>query len=407
MALPVMTAATDLRVLLFSPIEGRDSLSGDTEYTKALLQHPPRGVTYTTYEAALDQGLISLRGRRPRALRECSPAEFGILGLRTLELLVRRSGQAFREPTWFVKIKTNAFDLVHQHLFAVQQCGPRLPVVSTAGFPLSELYRHREEWSPAHIQRALLLESLWVRMLHVHSPWLHAVTPSIMLTYSEAARAFLLDRGVPSEQTAILGTGLPETEPRHIQKTSGQALLFVGRDFRRKGGDVVVEAHRRLRENSGATLTVVTSRPAVPTSYLDSDIRWIFEAKSEDLQTEVYPTHDILLAPTTCDCGVPYAVLEAMRAGLAILITPSRWLDPRLTAPDVILAEGTPVAVADALQFILSDQTALRESKDRAYRLWKSSFTTSALGVRLRVAYDSAIGQCLPDGLPSMSPRQL
>ena len=89
-----------MRVLLLSPIAGRDPLSGDTSYTDALLADPPVGVGYVRYDQALADGSLRIRGRKGAS------GDAGWLALRGAELALRRAGVMFREPTWLSNNRT-------------------------------------------------------------------------------------------------------------------------------------------------------------------------------------------------------------------------------------------------------------------------------------------------------------
>lgn len=87
--------SNDLRVLLFSPVEGRDPPSGDAAYTQALLADPPPGVVYTSYAEAIESGWLTMRGRRPRH-GAFGPHDALLLPLRAAESLLRSSGATYR-----------------------------------------------------------------------------------------------------------------------------------------------------------------------------------------------------------------------------------------------------------------------------------------------------------------------
>lgn len=384
-----------MRVLLLSPLEGRDPLSGDTSYTRSLLDAPPPGVLYTDYVTALDDGTLRLRGRRPRH-GDGQPGDGLLLVVRLLESLLRRCGLMFREPTWFAEVDPAAFDVVHLHLFALRQSGTQVPVMSSAGYPLTELYRFREGWRRGRLRLAERLERTWATRLGVHIPWLHQVTPSIMSTYSQASADHLVSNGCDPEDVRRIGTGLPDLglPPRRPRRDGeGVRLLFVGRDFDRKGGTAAVEAFRELRRRGvEASLTVVTEERAVPKALLGDDVTWSFGLRREQVLSHVLPGCDLLLAPTTSDCGVPYALLEAMQAGLAIVVCPLPWLDDRLGPPSVTRVNHDSRAIADAVQGLLAGQE-LPQAQRRAASLYEAEYTMTALGEQLRSAYLDAVAR--------------
>lgn len=376
-----------LRVLLFSPLPGTDPLSGDTSYTAALLQHPPLGVTYTTYAEALRHGSVRILGRSPRRGRRWGLEDPWVLALRLVELTTRRSGLMFREPTWFVKIRPGTFDVIHQHLFAVRQVGQRVPVMSSAGYPLTVLYAQRERWGGLHLAVAEWLEKAWARLVRVHIPWLHQVTPSIMSVYSAASENYLLEKGVRTGSTRIISTGLPELSVGK-QSPPGKALLFIGRDFDMKGGPLVLAAFRLLlRSHPDATLTIVGSPP--PAEQDLPAVRWLHGVDRDVLLAQVYPACDVLVAPTRSDCGAPYAVLEALQAGLAVLLSDLPWLDPRLAEPAVTRVPLDPHGICSALDLLLEGQR-LQRAQQAARELWATHFSASQWGTQLRSAYVDA-----------------
>src|SRR5579872_1092869 len=139
-----------LRVLLYAPLEGIDPSSGDTTYTKTLVENPPSAVHYTTYAEALADGRLRSRGRRGDLH---TGVDVLIAAARAAELGLRRRW-LFREQTRFITAEPDSFDLIHNHIFALRQIGTRVPTVSSAGYPLSELYRSREGWTPTRAARA-------------------------------------------------------------------------------------------------------------------------------------------------------------------------------------------------------------------------------------------------------------
>jgi glycosyltransferase involved in cell wall biosynthesis len=351
-------------------------------------------VRFVTYADALEASTVRLRGRRPG--RGWRAADSGVLALRALELAARRSGVAFREPTWFVDVDDRAFDVIHQHLFTVRALRGRLPVVATSGYPLLELYRWREGWSERRVRRAERLELAWCRASGADDPHFRISSRAAVIGgYSAAYVGWLRARNRPGADCRIIGTGLPAAAdaPRR-RRSAGEPvrLLFVGRDFERKGGDVAMAACERLRaDGRDVSLTVVTGRAAVPPGVAAPGVQWRVDLPRDEVVSSVMPEHDLLVAPTRSDCGVPYAVLEAMRAGLAVALSDLPWLDDRLEAPGVMRSAPRAEAVADALAALVADDAALERAQRSAFDQWQRRFTMDALGAALRSAYDDAL----------------
>ena len=95
-------------------------------------------------------------------------------------------------------------------------------------------------------------------------------------------------------------------------------LGFVGNGFIRKGGDLLLKVHQEHFAEQ-AHLTLVTHDPPRGlTGLRNVDIRtevpWI------ELMTEVLPSFDVFVFPTRYDYS-PYAVIEAMTAGVPVIST--------------------------------------------------------------------------------------
>jgi glycosyltransferase involved in cell wall biosynthesis len=376
----------ELRVLLFSPLAGRDPLSGDTSYTEALLRDPPPGITYTTYEQALDDGTLRVLGRKP--WRGGTAGDARLFLERAVELAARRSRLMFREPIWHVSIEPGAFNVVHQHLFAVRQFGERTPVVSSAGYPLTEHYRSRDGWNSARLAIAQALEGAMSRVWDVHTPWLRRTAGSVMTVYSQHFRRWLIARGVRPDDVRVVGTGLPVLD-FPAKSADGHTLGVIARDFERKGGHTALEAFRLLRAADPRWHMIVATTSANARALQgEPGVELVVDADRQTILTEVHPRIDVLLAPTKADCGAPYGVLEALQAGTCVITSDLPWLDDRLLPPGAHRVEAQPEAVAAAVRSVVSGR--LSRAQEAATRLWESTFSMSQLHRGLGSAYREA-----------------
>jgi glycosyltransferase involved in cell wall biosynthesis len=379
-----------LNVLLFSPLAERDPPSGDVSYTEALLACPPSGVRYVTYAEALACGDMVVRGRWPRH-RRWSAIDAAIFGVRGVERLVR-DRVMFREPIWFVSIAPGVFDLVHQHQFPVMQIGNRVPVVSSAGYPLSMLYLEREQWSERRTDLATTLEEVVCRSLGVRNPWLRCRGPDVMTVYTERFRRWLVERGVSSDRILVSGTAIPEVSPLR-RVTECATVGFIGRDFERKGGDVAALAFERIRKTRpDLKLLVVTSSAAKLDLAPSSNVEIVRDAPRSEVLSKHLPRIDILLAPSRSDCGAPIGVLEALQSGVPVITSDCPWLDERLVAPAVLRSPAEPAHVAADLENLLSPGQ-LSVASAAASALWREEFSMPALHRSLIPAYEQAIGR--------------
>jgi glycosyltransferase involved in cell wall biosynthesis len=389
-----------VRILLFSPLADLDPPSGDTSYTEALLAEPPPGVEYVTYADAIDQGLITVRGCRPTH-GTFRLTDVALLCVRASESALRRRGMMFREPWWFVSIKPGAFDLVHQHVFAVRQIGAQIPVVSTAGFPLSVRYRDAEHWSQWRVHRAVLLEKTLCRLLRLHNPWLIGRPGNVLSGYSLKFWAFLVGHGATPASTRVIGTGLQDL---HLppKRTNGRTLAFIGRDFDRKGGPEVLRAFRILRGRHPALqlIVVTTIENITAHSIVGHGITVLADLPREELLHDYLPHIDVLVAPTTSDCGAPFAILEALQSGACVVLSKNTWLDDRLVEPAVRRADDGVSALVAELEDLLQARN-LERAQAAARPLWHQAFSMTALHDDLLAAY-AAVAPTHSVGVPKM-----
>jgi glycosyltransferase involved in cell wall biosynthesis len=95
-------------------------------------------------------------------------------------------------------------------------------------------------------------------------------------------------------------------------------LGFIGNGFVRKGGDLLLKVHQE-RFADLAHLTLVTGDPPRGVSSLRNvevrtEVPWV------ELMTSVLPRFDLFVFPTRFDYS-PYAVIEAMSAGVPVIST--------------------------------------------------------------------------------------
>jgi len=143
----------------------------------------------------------------------------------------------------------------------------------------------------------------------------------LVVAFSDWAKASLLDDyGIDAAKVAVVppGVDLGRFSPRLNEDSAKPAVrvLFVGGDFTRKGGDLLMDwaAKSRVRPFE---VHVVThdAVPTLPSVVVHRDIR----NNSREL-VELYRQSDIFVIPTRADFS-PWAAVEAAACGLPIIAT--------------------------------------------------------------------------------------
>ena len=151
-----------------------------------------------------------------------------------------------------------------------------------------------------------------------------------LVTWCQWAKDSLVgDYGVAAEKVMVIPPGVDmekwafgRSKTNLTAASSGPTrLLFVGADFKRKGGDFLVEAFRNSL-NQNCELDIVTrdmdaARELANVANLR--VHTDLTANHPTLR-ELYSRADLFVFPTLGDC-LPIAVMEAMAAGLPVIAT--------------------------------------------------------------------------------------
>jgi glycosyltransferase involved in cell wall biosynthesis len=227
-----------------------------------------------------------------------------------------------------------------------------------------------------------------------HSLALKAVTG--VITFTDAAAESLVEGyGLPRERLHkipmpfdVFGTDIAAC------RTAGPVrILFVGGDFYRKGGDVLLrwfQSHRGAPvELTFMTQTELDLPPNVS----------VIRNNPKDSAKKYFRDYDLFVLPTRCD-AYPQAIGEAASAGLALVTT-----DKALGAPEVI-DEGMNGHVASTeeqlfrcLSALVADRERLERFKAHSREKLIAGFSYAQVFARLASIIDAD-----PDSQPRLEP---
>lgn len=146
-----------------------------------------------------------------------------------------------------------------------------------------------------------------------------------LVTWCQWAKDSLVrDYGVLPEKVTVIAPGVDLAQwPRRSGYDRARAaqgrlprLLFVGGDFERKGGNVLLECFKYGLQDE-CELSIVTQSPVSPARNLKV---YHNVTPNSDTLLRLYAEADIFVFPTLADCA-PLAVPEAMAAALPIVTT--------------------------------------------------------------------------------------
>ncbi|HEX7060004.1 MAG TPA: glycosyltransferase family 4 protein [Solirubrobacterales bacterium] len=217
----------------------------------------------------------------------------------------------------------------------------------------------------------------WER--HLYGDALHIFTMG-----SPAAESIASFYEVPRERISVVGGGTnfrPKLSPREREPV----VLFVGRDWSRKGGDRLIEAFRRVREQMPeARLTIVGTEDA-PRDEPGVDVLGV--VRGRERMAALYESARVFCLPSRFE---PYglAIAEAMAYGLPCIATRVGAFDEIVMEEEtgLIVPPDDTEALGDAMIRLLSNPTLADQMGTAARRR-----------VEIHQSWDATVERMSPD----------
>lgn len=174
-----------------------------------------------------------------------------------------------------------------------------------------------------------------------------------------AAESLRAEYGIPPERVTNVGGGANFTTlPPRVETVREPTILFVGKDWRRKGGEVLIEAFQLVRAQfPGARLQIVgTTEPAA-----GPGIEVLGRVNDRDRLAELYARASIFCLPSHFD-PFPLVLMEAMASGLPCVASAVCGI-PEIVADGetgLLVPPGDAPRLAATLLRLLTDPAAAR-----------------------------------------------
>lgn len=237
--------------------------------------------------------------------------------------------------------------------------------------------RHWPAWVPDHRPRE---RNRWLAQEQAA-----LAGAALIFPFSQfAAQSIIEDYEIDPAKVIVTGAGgnLP-VEPLVKTDYTSQIAVFVGYEFERKGGHILLQAwdqvRRRLPE---ARLHIIG--PTQPLAATPDSVVWLGRIHNTDELQRHYREAAVFVLPSLFEPW-GHVFIEAMGAGLPVIGTASCAM-PEFITHDVnglLVPPRDPDALADALVTILSDPQRARMMGRAAYQKAASDYDWDAVAKRM------------------------
>lgn len=276
-------------------------------------------------------------------------------------------------------------DVLHAHEFRTLENLIALPAAARAGVPI--VLSPHGTLDPTTGRSGL--KRLWDRALSPRTARLIAAVAALTEDEAGQVRAHWQALGLPMPPIAVIANGIDAAAFAHLSggaafraqwqiPPAARLILFLGRLHPRKGAHLLAEALGRLKRDDAwlvlagpdeGGFALVRAQPhtdparIVVTGYLAGAARLAALAAA-----------DLFVLPAVGE-GLPLAALEALAAGVPVLVSPECHLPEVAAFGAGVVAAPTVDALAEALASLLAADSARRATMgENARRLARTRF---------------------------------
>jgi glycosyltransferase involved in cell wall biosynthesis len=208
----------------------------------------------------------------------------------------------------------------------------------------------------------------------------------IFVMASEPRASLVHDYGVTEDAVTVVGAGVNIAYPRTLEhlgaleRYMGRTVLFVGRDFERKGGPELLEAFAQAR------VTVPDARLVIAGIRLERDpagVTSLGEVRDRRQVANLYETATVFCLPSRFE-PTGMSIMEAMAYGLPVVGASVGGIAEAVRPETGILVESGEVGqLRDALVRLLADPDLASRMGHRARELIDLEFNWDAVVGRM------------------------
>ena len=207
-----------------------------------------------------------------------------------------------------------------------------------------------------------------------------------------ARRSLVADYGVPDSRITVIAPGVdlalwplaaPRAQPEVLPGTrlpgTRLRVLFVGADFARKGGPLLLEAAAALGDRCELHLVTRTPLSPRPGVHVYPDL-----GPNSPMLRQLYARADLFVLPTLADC-FPLVVQEAMAAGLPVVASDLGAIGEAVAdgQTGLLIPPGDGRELRAAIEALAADQTLRRRLGARGRAVAERRFDSAQNATRI------------------------
>ena len=255
----------------------------------------------------------------------------------------------------------------------------------------------------------------WIPPLSQIAPWLKRERDILsrcdkVLIGSGFLRSHLVEEyGVSDDEKIVfVGTGVPpfpESEATgKVVKYDKPTLLFVGKHFERKGGEVLLRAFRRVREVV-PDLQLYIVGPRNLRRGLPEGVKLLGRITDRGRLQDILRRSHVFVLPTLHD-SFGFAFIEAMHFGIPCIGTDIFAIPERIEngKTGIIVRPGDEHALAHAIEDLVNDDSKARMLGEAGRKKVKD-YSWDEVGARIRQELGLLSGSCQVDSSPECEVR--
>jgi len=354
--------------LLIAPsIEG-----GEDVYKKHLLQNPPNGIRYKYYMDEILKGRIKLNRIPTRALNS----------LKRVKILPPDTS------IQFITLR-RVYDLIHVHATPVKIFGrKKTPLIMSATSSNYVLLKDYLGWPEQKILKYYKRCRTIYKAIGIQDRLLNPKDICKLIVFSNYAKNIYLKFGVDKNDIEVIPYGVHI--PPFISRSNSEEIrfLFIGIDFYRKGGPILLEAFENLEKvYPNIRLDLVTNLPE-KIKIKNDKICYIPANISREQVNTLYLKDHVFVLPTLAE-GFGMVIVEAMAFGLPVITTnisaiPEIFKDEK---SGFLVPPNNLKVLEERMRFLIEDKNLRIKMGKNAWQRAKSVFSLEKMQESLRRVY--------------------